>query len=608
MSSTPTSQNIYTLIDNLDSKLNRRGQIMEDGNYYNQYQEIKPNTTSVMNTQYEIRTTTPIDINTETQFIQIPIERLVDANQISINNPNMYLTHPQQIFTQTQTELSSPRNDYYIKQLIKEEFQNLINPYQNEIKNNYNTLNDKISKIQVPDIEKIVQSQKDNNINPNDYMLKNEYENKMLQINNKFDKLNSYCDQLKDALERMERLNNEKVDYESMINEFDDKINELNNKINNSNTNINSVKNEFQMQNDNLRSLIQNSNRDSKYDILTLENKKIKNDFSNLQNDFFKLKNQIDPDTIQKIDLKQLEKIDLYDLSRVDFNSLKDLPNEISQIENITNNFNDLYKKQNEIGNKLLTLESNIINLNSKNNLNNNNYNNLKYEIENLKQMVDNISINEKNKKNDDNFIDMEQLNAFGDDLKSQIDNDLIKLNNDIKDLKKQNFELQNKLNVDTLSKLKVNDLNNLPFNEIKNLNYQNIKEIPNLKNEINNIKNSFNNYSTLQDNQNLKNQIIPLDKKINDCLQKQNQLELRLNTFSSNLLSQNKNDDHNKISSNEFLNLQNEIDYIKQSIENNENNLKNKNLSDAQKFNSLESKLQSHINNDYKRLNNELQ
>ena len=131
MSSTPTSQNIYTVIDNLDSKLSRRGQIIEDGNYYDQYQEIKPNKTNIINTDYEIKNTTPININTETQFIQIPIERLVDANQISIN-PNMYLTHPQ-IFTQTQTELNSPRNDYYIKKLIKEEFQNLISPYQNEI-------------------------------------------------------------------------------------------------------------------------------------------------------------------------------------------------------------------------------------------------------------------------------------------------------------------------------------------------------------------------------------------------------------------------------------------------------------------------------------------
>ena len=132
MSSTPTSQNIYSVINNLESKLNRRGEIIEDGNYNEQqYQEIRPNTTNLINTQYEIKTTTPIDINTETQFIQIPIERLVDANQISIN-PNMYLTHPQ-IFTQTQTELNSPRNDYYIKKLIKEEFQNLISPYQNEI-------------------------------------------------------------------------------------------------------------------------------------------------------------------------------------------------------------------------------------------------------------------------------------------------------------------------------------------------------------------------------------------------------------------------------------------------------------------------------------------
>ena len=62
MSSTPTSQNIYTVIDNLDSKLSRRGQIIEDGNYYDQYQEIKPNKTNIINTDYEIKNTTPINI------------------------------------------------------------------------------------------------------------------------------------------------------------------------------------------------------------------------------------------------------------------------------------------------------------------------------------------------------------------------------------------------------------------------------------------------------------------------------------------------------------------------------------------------------------------
>ena len=75
-------------------------------------------------------------------------------------------------------------------------------------------------------------------------------------------KLNTYCDQLKDAVERMERLNNEKVDYEKMINDLDDKLNELNNRVNNSNSNINSVKNDLQIQIDNLGSLMQNSKRD----------------------------------------------------------------------------------------------------------------------------------------------------------------------------------------------------------------------------------------------------------------------------------------------------------------------------------------------------------
>ena len=301
MSQTPTSQNIYNLIDNIEAKLNKRGRTIEEGNYYSNYEEINSNrnknindtipnlnsTNNIITTQYEIKTN-PINFNSETQFIQIPIERLVNANQISINDPNLYLTQPQKIISQSEFNGSIPQNDFYLKKLIRDEFSNLIIPYQNQLTNNCNILDEKIKNIQNPDIQNILLKEKDlnkSNLDPNNFTLKEEYDNKMLQINTQLNNLNEYNNQLKDAFEKMKQLNEEKNDFENenLKKELDSIINDLNNKINNTNSNINSFKNGFQMQIDNLSSLINNNNRDSKYDSISLENKKIKNDILNLQ-------------------------------------------------------------------------------------------------------------------------------------------------------------------------------------------------------------------------------------------------------------------------------------------------------------------------------------
>ena len=78
MSNTPRAQHIYSVINDIEDKLNRRSRIIEDQNY-NTYQQLKLNNLS--SDRYEIINSN--NINSQTQFLQIPADRIIDASQIA---------------------------------------------------------------------------------------------------------------------------------------------------------------------------------------------------------------------------------------------------------------------------------------------------------------------------------------------------------------------------------------------------------------------------------------------------------------------------------------------------------------------------------------------
>ena len=180
MSNTPRSQQIYSVINDIEEKLSRRTHALEDQNLYNTYQQMKTSG----NERYEINNLN--GINSQTQFLQIPAERIIDATKLSnIKNHNVYLSNIpnySSYSTSPQIDITSPTNEYYIKKLIKDEFSTLILPYQKEMQNNYSVLDNKINSSQYPNYSNIplnyLQPQ-NNNIDTSNFTTKAEYDDKI---------------------------------------------------------------------------------------------------------------------------------------------------------------------------------------------------------------------------------------------------------------------------------------------------------------------------------------------------------------------------------------------------------------------------------------------
>ena len=201
MSNTPRAQHIYSVINDIEDKLNRRSRVIEDQNY-NTYQQLKLNNLS--SDRYEIINSN--NINSQTQFLQIPADRIIDASQIAnLKNQNIYLSQTKPYVSTTtsfpQNDIMSPTNEYYIKKLIKDEFSTLIIPYQKEMQNNCTVLENKINSSQYPDYNNIpldLLKPSPNNIDVNKFTPRTEYEDKIRELNNQIN-LNSYCDEIKNA-------------------------------------------------------------------------------------------------------------------------------------------------------------------------------------------------------------------------------------------------------------------------------------------------------------------------------------------------------------------------------------------------------------------------
>ena len=140
-------------------------------------------------------------------------------NQSNMNNNNNYREYP---FMNNQNNYDniSPSMEYKIRQIIKDEFNILLLPYQKEMHNEFNIMESKIEKnslelknLQTKNLNNLqnfmFNSENEFNLNQpnlmdnNQYVLRFEYDNKMNELTHQITTLNSFTKSLKDAFDNL---------------------------------------------------------------------------------------------------------------------------------------------------------------------------------------------------------------------------------------------------------------------------------------------------------------------------------------------------------------------------------------------------------------------
>ena len=130
--------------------------------------------------------------------------------------------------------------EFNIRKIIKEEFTTLIIPYQQELHNSVDTLeykiNNNINQIKSLNMKNIsnfddnslniITDPKDNN---NKYILRVEYDNKMMELEHQISSLNSFFKAIKDTLDNNSMANNNNNYLEK--DEFAQKVDQIQNKF-----------------------------------------------------------------------------------------------------------------------------------------------------------------------------------------------------------------------------------------------------------------------------------------------------------------------------------------------------------------------------------------
>ena len=401
---------------------------------------------------------------------------IVTSNQLSFNPKNMNLS------------------DDNLRRLIKNEINNSISSYKDEMKKNsvskydYNegindvyrylkTFNSTLKNIQ-NNVDNIEKDSEKNYVNKKeyDYQIKNLLE----QINKIYYLINSIGKDLKDKIEN--------IDYTKQVenNLFKDKLKTITNEIKIINDNLESNEKEYNLiflkkdEFDRKRNDINNKIREMSKSLIS------KDDFENKIKD---INNKIKEKT---------EKI----IEKDDFNDkINDIENKIEQNKNNFINkfdFNNSYKnimdkiqenenyfiKKNDFDNKIKVLENKIRDI-EKNTLLKTEY---EYKINDFQEIIKlnekffTNSIDEIKKTIEENNLNIKEKNYGFENLIERQKKQLEKSQQDFDNLKK-------KINFNKLSKINLNDIMKLNYNELSKLNFDEIKTIPRIKDEIELIK-----------------------------------------------------------------------------------------------------------------------
>ena len=397
-------------------------------------------------------------------------------NQLSVNQKNINLSESK------------------LKRLIKNEINNSISSYKEEMKKNsiskyeYNegindvyrylkTFNSTLKNIQ-NNVDSIEKDNEKNYVNKKDF--EHQIKNLSEQINKIYYLMNSIGKDLKDKIEN--------IDYSNQVenNLFKDKIKTITNDIKIINDNLESNENEVNLmflkkdEFDRKRNDINNKIREMSKSLIS------KDDFENKIKD---INNKIKEKT---------EKI----IEKDDFNDkINDIENKIEQNKNNFINkfdFNNSYKnimdkiqenenyfiKKNDFDNKIKVLENKIRDI-EKNTLLKTEY---EYKINDFQEIIKlnekffTNSIDEIKKTIEENNLNIKEKNYGFENLIERQKKQLEKTQQDFDNLKK-------KINFNKLSKINLNDIMKLNYNELSKLNFDEIKTIPRIKDEIELIK-----------------------------------------------------------------------------------------------------------------------
>ena len=475
---------------------------------------------------------------------------------------------------------NSSLNYYEIKNIIRNEFAELILPYQKQVNNFDNIVQQKINLVE-SNLKGIIDSKSFENMNHTAQMInmfmKNQNFGNNNNINNNINNINnSNINFNKSEMSNSKNNNSNINNLESKLNlklknEYDKKIDTIERQINSMNSLLKTLKETFDSNmldifknqdnnksytekseyekyktdinieikkikeeqkkiksiNETLEKLINNVNElsilnnDNKY-LFSNEINSLKDKYENINEIFSNLKGKINNnqfDKLLKLNLDSLQSINIYEI-----NEMKE------KIKSINDNVDDLYER-------LKSNDKNINNINNKNNELEQNLNYINKDVEFLNKQNLTFKIDEINKKLEEYFIRNNTLSNQNDDK----DND-----NNIKESNNDEIENDNILGIKGSRRQKRNStkIKNLNLNldenmikilkQIENIDFDNInKRLDELCNEnkmlISKIETNNDNFMNINEQENIINQKIEeLNKKIKESENRLYLLELK--------------------------------------------------------------------------------
>ena len=448
---------------------------------------------------------------------------------------------------------------YDIKNIIRNEFAELIIPYQKQLNNYDNIIQQKIGTVE-SNLKGIIDSKSFDNMNHTaqminmvmknsnfgnnngqnmvnnnknnlenklNLMLKNQYDNKIDVMERQISSMNSLLKTFKETFDSNMLDIFKKEDYKKTYiekSEYEKYKNEINSDI----RKIKEEQKKLNAMNETLEKLFKNINEltvqsDNNNNNFLNEINSLKNNFGNMDKILTDLEGKLNInqlDKLKQINLESLKSINIYEI-----NEMKE------KIKSMNDNVDDLYEK-------LKNNDKNINNINIKyNELEQNlNYINKDVEFLNKQNLIEKIE--EINKKLEDSVIKNKSVSNQNENLikessnKNQENNDNIKESNNeeienenIFGLKGSRRQRRNLTKVENNSKIKNSNLN-FDFDNIK-------KQLDELSNQnkmlISKIETNNNNFMNINEQENLLNQKLDeLNKKVKETENRLYLLELK--------------------------------------------------------------------------------
>ena len=485
---------------------------------------------------------------------------------------------------------------YDIKNTIRNEFAELIIPYQKQLNNYDNIIQQKIGTVE-SNLKGIIDSKSFDNMNHTaqminmvmknsnfgnnngqnmvnnnnknnlenklNLMLKNQYDNKIDVMERQISSMNSLLKTFKETFDSNMLDIFKKEDYKKTYTEKSE-YEKYKNEINSDIRKIKEEQKKLNAMNETLEKLFKNINEltvqsDNNNNNFLNEINSLKNNFGNMDKILTDLEGKLNInqlDKLKQINLESLKSINIYEI-----NEMKE------KIKSMNDNVDDLYEK-------LKNNDKNINNINIKyNELEQNlNYINKDVEFLNKQNLIEKIE--EINKKLEDSVIKNKSVSNQNENLikessnKNQENNDNIKESNNeeienenIFGLKGSRRQRRNLTKVENNSKIKNSNLN-FDFDNIK-------KQLDELSNQnkmlISKIETNNNNFMNINEQKNLLNQKLDeLNKKVKETENRLYLLELKnfgnvnennneeIKEDKSPFMPVNKNSINNNINNNE--------------------------------------------------------